>query len=518
MIQDHMPNRIMEGLQKLFANPAQQKVQRCKTISNGSYPNIGRFGRDHHYGDQARPLLSCSNWSTDTLDRTSTIQIQPVRQVQYEYPEMDLRPSSKNEELQRIHPINSIRSKKKQNASSINEIIRKMKKIDLSTDDWISAIGKAPLATPETTSLSETSSICSRTTNEPIINRSSLKTVSEGILKEASAASDSVAIQIESVEQPADDKDSRIPKVDVALNIDIDALFDQLEKSSAANLDKLDARRALEDQLNAQSNRSKYVKRTSSLKRTDSTSSSSKRVTFDSTTVINTGETVLINKPQCRRSNSERIRRKVFSPIAGSKNQKLKQMRQEVESQQKQMPIKDRDQADNELNEKLEELLGHSFSYSDTDLNKLDDENVKLAKGNLNEEQPNSESIQVYVHSEPLTTSENSGGARLDYSPVKQVYSPTEDYPSIKIASNMGSQIVVSNMSRSNEPSPKKSPSSAAFKSLDEQEFSNDLYDKEQYEKLFQKLSTIESPIEEELTTVCDTNKKFKSDLNQINE
>lgn len=516
----------MDGLQKLFANPAQQKVQRCKTISNGSYPNIGRFGRDHHYGsDLARPLLSCSNWSTDTLDRTSTIQIQPVRQVQYEYPEMDLRPSSKNEDLQRIHPINSPRLKK-QNAGSINEIIRKMKKIDLSTDDWISAIGKAPLATPETTSLSETSSICSRgTANDPIINRNSnLKTVSEGILKEASAASDSVTIQIEN-EPPAED----LSKVDVALNIDIDALFDQLEKSNAANLDKLDARRALEDQLNAQSNRSKYVKRTSSLKRTDSTSSSSKRVTFDSTTVINTGETVLINKPQCRRSNSERIRRKVFSPIVSSKNQKLKQIRQEAESQQKQMPIKGRDQEDNELNEKLEELLGHSFSYSDTDLNKLDDENVKLVKSKLEEDEhqngSNRETIQAYVHSEPLTTSENSSSARLDYSPVKQVYSPTEDYSSddyssIKIATNLGSQIVISNMtlSRSNEPSPKKSPAAAAYQSLDEQEFSNDLYDKEQYEKLFQKLSTIESPIEEELTIDCDTTKKFKSDLNQINE
>ena len=504
----------MEGLQKLFANPAAQKVQRCKTISNGSYPNIGRF-RDHHYSnDLARPLLSCSNWSTDTLDRTSTIQIQPQRQVQYEYPEMDLRPSSKNEDLQRIHPINSLRSKKKQNAGSINEIIRKMKKIDLSTDDWISAIGKAPLATPETTSLSETSSICSRTTtNDLIINRNSnLKTVTEGILKEAS---DSVAIQIES-EPPVED----LSKVDVSLGIDVNALFDQLEKTNTSSLRKLEARRALEDQLNAQSNRSKFVKRTSSLKRTDSTSSASKRVTFDSTTVINTGETVLINKPTCRRSNSERIRRKVFSPIAGSKNQKLKQIRQETESQAKQMPIKDRDQVDNELNEKLEELLGHSFSYSDTDLNKIDDD-VKRAKSKLEEEERNGsnrEIIQVYVHGEPLITSE----ARLEYSPVKQIYSPTEgyasdDYQPIKVATNMASQIVISNLSRSNEPSPKKSPTTT-FKSLDEQELSNDLYDKEQYEKLFQKLSTIESPIEEELTTVCDTNKKFKSDLNQINE
>lgn len=501
-----MPNRIMGALQKLFANPAAQKVQRCKTISNGSYPNIGRF-RDHHYNnDLARPLLSCSNWSTDTLDRTSTIQIQPSRQNQYEYPEMDLRPSSKNEDLQRTHPINSFRSKKKQNAGSINDIIRKMKKIDLSTDDWISAIGKAPLATPETTSLSETSSICSRTTaNDLIINRNSnLKTVTEGILKEAS---DSVAIQIESEPPPAED----LSKVDVSLNIDVNALFDRLEKTNASSLDKLDARRALEEQLNAQSNRNKFVKRTSSLKRTDSTSSTSKRVTFDSTTVINTGETVLIKNPQCRRSNSERIRRKVFSPIAGSsKNQKLKQIRQEAESQQKQMPVKDRDQVDNELNEKLEELLGHSFSYSDTDLNKIDDENVKLAKSKLDEEERN-------VHGEPLTTSENT--ARLEYSPVKQVYSPTseyasDDYQSIKIATNMGNQIVVANVS--NEPSPKKSPAAATFKPMEE--FSNDLYDKEQYEKLFLKLSTIESPIEEELTTVCDTNKKFKSDLNQINE
>ena len=510
-----MPNRIMEGLQKLFANPAAQKVQRCKTISNGNYPNIGRF-REHHYSsDLARPLLSCSNWSTDTLDRTSTIQIQPVRQVQYEYPEMDLRPSSKNEDLQRIHPINSLRSKKKQNAGSINEIIRKMKKIDLSTDDWISAIGKAPLATPETTSLSETSSICSRTTaNDLIVNRNSnLKTVTEGILREAS---DSVAIQIEN-EPPAED----LSKVDVSLNIDVNALFDQLEKTNARKFEKLDARRALEDQLNAQSNQGKFVKRTSSLKRTDSTSSTSKRVTFDSTTVINTGETVLIHKPQCRRSNSERIRRKVFSPIAGSKNQKFKQIVR-PDPEPKQMPIKDRDQVDNELNEKLEELLGQSFSYSDTDLNKIDDENVKLAKSKLEEEErngSNTETIQVFVHSEPLTTSENK--ARLEYSPVKQVYSPTGDYASddyqpIKIATNMGSQIVISNLSRSNEPSPKKSPVTA-FKSMDEQEFSNDPYDKEQYEKLFQKLSTIESPIEEELTTVCDTN-KFKSDLNQINE
>lgn len=504
MINDHMPNRIMDALQKLVSSNAQQKIQRCKTISNGGYSNIGRFSDNHYESDLAsRPLLSyqySSNWSNDTLDHASTIRtiaVQPTRQNQYEYPEMDLRPKNGS------HKIGQLSRQKKQNSKSINEIIRKMKKIDLSTDEWI---GKAPLATPETSS--ETSSICSRsiTTNDlnSSARRNSLKTVSEGVPK--TTGDDSVAIQIDN--EPTDN----LNKVDVTLNIDVNALFDQLEKQSP-NASRLTSNRSdkIDDQLNR-----KFVKRTSSLKdhslkRNDSTSSSSKRVTFDPTTVVNTGETLLINKPlPCRRANSERIsRRKMFSTGNSSKNQKLKQIRQ-LPIKLKDQEIKDRDQVDNELNEKLEELLSstsHSFSYSDTDLNRPDDDETKIDR-RPEEADSNTETIQVYVHSDKQGNEQHT---KLEYSPVKQILSPIDDYP-IKIATNMN--LVVQQMSRSNESSPKKA--SSTFRTLENDDLVNDLYDKEQYERLFQKLSTIESPTIDEDRANCD--KKFKSDLNKINE
>ena len=522
MIQDHMPNQIMIGLQKLFVNASEQKVQKCKTISNG------RYSRDDL---AARPLLSyqySSNWSNDTLDRTSTIQIQPTRQNQYEYPEMEIRSSSKNSSLnEKANSVYSYRLKKKR---SINDIIRKIKsdstkKIDPTNlyETIEELYGKAPLATPET--LSETSSICSRsaTTNDLISNRNNnLKTVKEGVLNEnltSTNDANAVTIQIENDKQP-----ENLDKVDVTLNIDVNAIFDQMEKTNQTTSSNNNQDR-LEDQLNVRQLNRKFVKRTSSLKRTDSaTSSSSKRVTFDSSTVLNTGKTVLINKPFCKRSNSERIRRNVFSPSSlNTKNQKLKQVRKEHENQIV-VNVKNRDQVDNELNEKLEELLGHSLSYSDTNLNKLEDnENDKFNLACKLEGESNSETIEVYVHNPnelKTTSNEQQQFSKLasEYSPVKQIISPITDDYSIKIGSNANNQIVVSNMSlsRSNESSPRKSAStSSTYKSFQDDELVvDDLYDKEQYEKLFQKLSTIESPIDEELA--CDKN--FKSDLNKINE
>lgn len=532
MIQDHMPTRLMNSLQKLFANHDSQKVQRCKTISSGSYSNLSnRFSRDHYSNNDlaARPLLSYqynSNWSNDTLDRNlTTIAVQPTRQNQYEYPEMDFKqkPSiSKNkEDLQRL---GQYREKKKQiKKGSINEIIRKMKTIDLASDEWV---GKAPLATPET--LSETSSL-SQTTNELILNpnastnnkRNSLETVTETATLKAKS-SDSVTIDIDGKE------DDEIVKVDISLDIDVNALFDKLEKdgSTAKNfnldksvLDKFEER--TKDQMNSQSSPSKFVKRTSSLKRNDSTSSSSKRVTFDTkTAVLNTGETMLLNKSFCRRSNSERINRRKIFTSSNNKNQKLKQRHENqlkdqlFKSKLKDLikePIKDRDQVDNELNEKLEELLGQNLSCSDTDLSKI---------GRSDEANSNNQAIiKVHVHNEqPSTTlATSSRSVQQHYSPIKQqIDSPMEDYSLGYVVSNMN--LPVSQTTTSNESSPKKNVMTYQnFK--DEDLDMNELYNKEQYERLFAKLSTIESiesPSIEDLDKTCDN--KFKSDLNKIKE
>ncbi|RWS12438.1 sn1-specific diacylglycerol lipase alpha-like isoform X5 [Dinothrombium tinctorium] len=131
MIQDHMPDKLLNALEKLLVNTGPPKPQRQEFHVNLENLNL--------------PLLSYSGTLTpDSFNRT------PSHRVVLETSFTDLQPVGLDETLDRSPP-------KRNERPTLLSALRFHRKIDLIHDDWI---GMAPLASPET--LSEVSSISSR--------------------------------------------------------------------------------------------------------------------------------------------------------------------------------------------------------------------------------------------------------------------------------------------------------------------------------------------------------------------
>jgi len=133
MIQDHMPEKLVDALERLLINVGPPKPKRKSSIAKNNNDSL------------ALPLLPCSPAVTpSSFDRT------PSHRVILETSFADLQPSS-NEENDMV-----ISSKMKSHKPSLFDMLRHSHKLDLLKNDWK---GNAPLASPET--LSDASSLSS---------------------------------------------------------------------------------------------------------------------------------------------------------------------------------------------------------------------------------------------------------------------------------------------------------------------------------------------------------------------
>ncbi|XP_053204588.1 diacylglycerol lipase-alpha-like isoform X2 [Panonychus citri] len=144
MIQDHMPDKVLEALEKLLITTGPPKPTRRLTANN----------IDHI----SRPLMTYPSGTItpDSLDRT------PSHRVVLETSFTDLQPVGLDLDEPRYMPSYSCSilgstGRFTSRPPTLLTALRKSRKVDLIRDDWI---GMAPLATPE--AFSESSSISSR--------------------------------------------------------------------------------------------------------------------------------------------------------------------------------------------------------------------------------------------------------------------------------------------------------------------------------------------------------------------
>lgn len=165
MIQDHMPDRLLDALDRLLTNTGPAKPQRLAQISTPS-------SVQHSSGIQ-RPLLHSRTVTPDSLDfdadRTPT-------HIVLETSFIDLQPLDDGGFL--THARKRIRP-------NYLPHLRPFRKVDLIHDDWF---GNAPLASPET--LSDVSSITSSIL-KPISSSSKLNSSPKfSTLRKASSSND----------------------------------------------------------------------------------------------------------------------------------------------------------------------------------------------------------------------------------------------------------------------------------------------------------------------------------------
>ncbi|XP_015785894.1 sn1-specific diacylglycerol lipase alpha isoform X2 [Tetranychus urticae] len=142
MIQDHMPDKVLEALERLLINTGPPKPIRHVMTNNVDLIS--------------RPLLTYPSGTItpDSLDRT------PSHRLVLETSFTDLQPVGLDLEDPKLIPAYScstVGSSRFTSRPTLLTALRKSRKIDLIRDDWI---GMAPLASPE--GLSESSSISSR--------------------------------------------------------------------------------------------------------------------------------------------------------------------------------------------------------------------------------------------------------------------------------------------------------------------------------------------------------------------
>lgn len=226
MISDHMPNRLVDALSHLLHEPHESQERYRSTLG------INRPLLDQ----SARPLLAYeygSGWS-ETRAHTMTA-VQPRSALNH-----DTRYGSNQYTSNQSQPIEQDRTDSHSiNPSGLNSKGSTVVPVDLAVDDWI---GTAPLATPEVAS--ESSSVCSHSRTGSMAKRN-VKTVSELIQAAVTTTG------------PNDPRfgvqwNGAMPKLDLELNIDVNALFDQWNANNPSLL--LDVRAVADSPVSASEN------------------------------------------------------------------------------------------------------------------------------------------------------------------------------------------------------------------------------------------------------------------------
>ena len=379
MISDHMPTRIMDALYHLLED------------DNSKDPLSQPLLSDHNVTSPLVLYEYGSGWSGEHIQ---PIAVQPRSEPYQEYP-----------------PLKTLRQFCSDAPKNEDETV-----VDLAADEWL---GMAPLATPEMGS--ETSSICSKTamtsTNGTPAKNSQrrLQTVSE-LIQAAVAESQNQTLR----------PNGPLPKLDLELNIDVNALFEKWDKHAKTQSDIIRAEINQTISLNVNEQEviqmpsadepssgtipliqgqetveqqqqtptvarpiNKQLARASSLRRAKSISSG-KRVTFNSTTSRNnlkidqtfTAASGFISRMTgIRRVNSERPnKRRILKPFAGVRSRlaeqppdqpagqtniadKIRQPILESTSVSSQLPT-DEEESENRTNERLEKEMKELLGHS----------------------------------------------------------------------------------------------------------------------------------------------------------